>query len=95
MSDPDISFVKKKLIRDLTTIAIVQVVALCGVGSGLFLFHGDVIPNYPAWDGIHLLCGMLALIGMITFVVATVWGVVKLVFLMTCRLEKRDDKQQT
>ena len=85
MSDPDISFAKKKLTRDLKIIVIVQVVALCAIGSGWFLFRGDVVPNYPAWDGIHLLCGGLALVGMASFVVTTVWGTVKLVFLITCR----------
>ena len=88
MSDPDISYAKKKFVRDLMTIVIVQVVALSGMGSGLFLFSGDVVPNYPDWDGVHLLCGVLALSGMVTFLVATVWGVVKLMYLITCRLKK-------
>ena len=77
-NDSDHTLAKKRLARDLRIIVLVQVIALCAIASGLFLFGSDCIPNYPAWDEIHLLCGVLALAGMVVFVVTTFWGGIKL-----------------
>jgi len=78
MSDSNHSLVKKRLASELRIIILVQVVALGVVGLGLFLYCSKIVPNYPAWDEIHLLCGVLALSGMITFFVTTLWGFTKL-----------------
>jgi len=78
MNETDISLVKKQLARDLKIIVLVQVVALCVFGLDLFLYSGKVIPDYPQWDEVHLLCGVLALAGIIVFVVASLWGLGKL-----------------
>ena len=89
MRNADISLAKKQLACDLKILVAVQVVALCAVGLGLFLFGSDVVPNYPDWDEIHSLCGVLALLGMVTFVIATIWSVFKFgVFIAIRRLEK-------
>ena len=69
----------KRLARELRIIVVVQSVALCAVGLGLFLFGCNCIPNDPAWDEIHLLCGVLALSGMIVFVFTAFWGSAKLI----------------
>jgi len=79
MTDSDVSLAKKRLARDLRIIAVVQVLALGAVALGLYLFGSDVVPNEPAWDEIHLLCGVLALSGVVTFAVVSVVGVVKLI----------------
>jgi len=78
MSDTDIVLMKKRLTRELKILAIVQIVALCAVGLGLFLFGSHVIPNYPEWDTIHISCGVLALCGLVVFLVVTIWGGLKL-----------------
>jgi len=77
VNDSDHALVQRRLVRDLKVLVIVQVVALFVVGLGLYLFGNDVVPNTPAWDGIHTLCGVLALAGMIVFVVAAFWGLCK------------------
>jgi len=79
INDTDHFTAKKRLVRELRTIVIVQVAAMCAVVLGLFLFGSNLIPNQPAWDEIHSLCGVLALAGMITFVIAAYWGSGKLV----------------
>ena len=77
MSDFDVSLAKKRLVRDLKIIVVVQVIALCATGLGSFLFGSDIVPNYPDWDTIHSLCGVLGLCGTVVFVVAAFWGSVK------------------
>ena len=89
MNENDPSFAKKRLGRDLRVIVFVQVAALGIAWLGLFLYGGNVVPNYPEWDAIHLHCGVLALAGMITFVITAFWGFAKLmdiVFLPTIRI---------
>ena len=79
-NDSDISLAKRRLARELRIFVVVQVIALCIVVLGLVLFGSDCIPNYPAWDEIHLLCGVLALSGMVVFVVAAFWGFGKIIY---------------
>jgi hypothetical protein len=79
MTDSDIALAKKRHVRDLRIIFIVQVVALCITGLGFFLT--GVVPNDPWLDEIHLLCIAFTGIGMVIFAVALVWGVIKLVFI--------------
>ena len=77
MTDSDVSFAKKRFARDLKILVAVQVIALCIAGLGVFLFGSDIVPNYPDWDTVHSLCGVLGLCGIIVFVVAAFWGSVK------------------
>jgi len=76
---PDHFAAKKRLARELRIIVVVQFSAMCAVVLGLFLFGSDLVPNHPEWDEIHLLCGVLAVAGMITFVIVAYWGSGKLV----------------
>ena len=78
MNDTEIILAKKRLAHDLKILVTVQVIALCVAGLGLYLYSGDVVPNYPEWDEIHLLCGVLSLSGMVVFTVAALWGCGKL-----------------
>jgi len=72
INDTDHFAAKKRLAGNLRIIAIVQTVALCAVVLGLFL--SGYVPNHPAWDAIHSLCGVLALSGMVVFVVVAFCG---------------------
>ena len=78
MTDSDVSLAKKRLARELIILAIVQVVALCIAGLGLFLFASKIVPNYPEWDAIHSLCGAAGMSGMVVSVVVAFWGSLKL-----------------
>ena len=78
MTDFNVALAKKQLARELKILVIVQVVALCIAGLGLFLFGSEIVPNYPAWDTIHSLCGMLGMSGIVVFVVVAIWGTLKL-----------------
>jgi len=78
MTDFDVALAKKQLARELKILVIVQVVALCIAGLGLFPLVSKIIPNYPAWDTIHSHCGVFALCGMVVSVVFGIWGCLKL-----------------
>jgi hypothetical protein len=74
MPDADIALAKKRLAWELRIIVVVQVVGVFIYGLGFFLRDSGVIPNYPAWDVIHSLCGVFTLVGICAFIVAVYWG---------------------
>ena len=78
MNDTDPILIKKQLVRDFRILLAVQVIALSvtWLGGNLVV---PAIPNYPEWDGIHLLCLLLTLSAMVVFAVAAIWGCYKLV----------------
>ena len=78
MTGSDVSFAKKRLARDLKILVVAQVIALCSSGLGLFLFASDIVPDYPDWDNIHLLCGTLFMCGIVVFCATAGWGCLKL-----------------
>jgi hypothetical protein len=78
MNESNTSLAKKQLAHDLGIIFRVQVVGLCAFGVGLFFFGSKIVPNYPEWDNIHLLCGGLVIFGVVVLLVTTFWGFYKL-----------------
>jgi len=78
-SNADISLAKKRLARELKILVVVQVTALFSSGLGLFLFASDIVPDYPDWDSIRLLCGVLVICGLSIFLVVAGWGGIKLI----------------
>ena len=77
-SDTHAVLTKKQLARELNILTIVQIVALCAVGIGLFLLHSNVVSNLPEWDTIHSLCVVLALCGIVVYIITVFWGSYKL-----------------
>jgi len=78
MTDTEMTLVRKRLARDLRILVAVQVIALCAVGLGLWLFSCGLVPDIPEWDETHLLCGVLAICGIVVFGVTAIWGCGKL-----------------
>jgi hypothetical protein len=78
MNTTDTFLAKKRLAHELKILVIVQGIALCITGLGSFLFSSNVVPNYPDWDTIHLLCGCSALTGIIVSIITACWGSYKL-----------------
>jgi len=77
-NDSDHALARKRLARELRILICVHIVALCV--ATLFFVGSCYVPNYRTWDEIHLLCRVLALSGIIVFVVAPFWGFGKIIY---------------
>jgi hypothetical protein len=76
-SPSDISPAIKRLASGLRISVYVQAAALCSVFALGFFDTSGIIPSNPGWDAVYLFCRLLTWVGLITFVIATFWGVGK------------------
>ena len=66
---------KKYLLKDLWSLFWVQLISLI-LGPLFFLLFTikGLIPDYPQWDNIHLLCGALGVSFFVIFAISMLWG---------------------
>ena len=86
MTDFDVALAKKQLARELKILTIVQVVSLCVLGFGWFLFErGETFTKFhPHHECVtthflHFLGFLLCICGFAVFVVVAIWGGLKLI----------------
>lgn len=73
MEHEPVTFRKKRILHDLWIIWIVQLLAMSTGYFFLFLYSRNIVPNYPDWDTIHSLCGVISMASFVTFVITMLW----------------------